>query len=263
MEYWINPNVLAFCGFWAVLALLAGLELLIPSSGRQPERDRRWPTNFAFGGINIGLLPLAPVSTVWAAQWAHDNGFGLLNIVEPGLWIAVIATGAVRSFGGYALHCAMHKLPLLWRIHRVHHFDTFVDVSTTLRSHPLEIGVMLSTMVPLSIVFGLSPGALAAYEIMEAIIVLFSHANVRLPETPDRLLRLFVVTPRMHHLHHSSHPPETDSNYGAMFSIWDRLFGTYVHAPAHGPDLHVGLEEVRDRRAWDLWWQIKSPVLRL
>jgi len=152
----------------------------------------------------------------------------------------------------------------LWRMNRVHHFDTHLDVSTGLRSHPLEFAGLLLTMVPLAILFGLDPWALAAYEIVESIANLLIHANLRLPEPLDRALRWLLVTPNMHCLHHSSHRPETDSNYSQVFSLWDRLFGTYSAAPRAGYDaMQIGLAEIRDERTADLWWQIKSPVLSI
>jgi sterol desaturase/sphingolipid hydroxylase (fatty acid hydroxylase superfamily) len=119
-------------------------------------------------------------------------------------------------------------------------------------------------LVAVTIVFGLTSGVLMIYEGVEAIIDFFSHANVRLPESLDRIVRWALVTPNMHSLHHSSHQPETDSNYGSVFTIWDRLFGTYRAEPAWGYEkLQIGLKEIRDDRAWNFWWQMKSPALPL
>jgi sterol desaturase/sphingolipid hydroxylase (fatty acid hydroxylase superfamily) len=261
---WFDADVFWFFAYWSLLALLAGLEALIPAFRQPPQWDKRWPTNLGLGIVNMMLAPLAPVSAVWGAQWAHSQGFGLLNVAGAPLWIAVIATFAIRSLASYSFHILMHKVPLLWRMHRVHHFDTHLDVSTGLRSHPLEFAGLLLTMVPLAILFGLDPWALAAYEIVESIANLLIHANLRLPEPLDRALRWLLVTPNMHCLHHSSHRPETDSNYSQVFSLWDRLFGTYSAAPRAGYDaMQIGLAEIRDERTADLWWQIKSPVLSI
>jgi|NitcycUWRROWE17A_1032939.scaffolds.fasta_scaffold00166_3 sterol desaturase/sphingolipid hydroxylase (fatty acid hydroxylase superfamily) len=261
---WFDADMLWFFAYWGLLALLAGLEALIPAFRQPPQWNKRWPTNLGLGIVNMMLAPLAPVSAVWGAQWAHSQGFGLLNVAGAPLWIAVIATFAIRSLASYSFHILMHKVPLLWRMHRVHHFDTHLDVSTGLRSHPLEFAGLLLTMVPLAILFGLDPWALAAYEIVESIANLLIHANLRLPEPLDRALRWLLVTPNMHCLHHSSHRPETDSNYSQVFSLWDRLFGTYSAAPRAGYDaMQIGLAEIRDERTADLWWQIKSPVLSI
>jgi sterol desaturase/sphingolipid hydroxylase (fatty acid hydroxylase superfamily) len=257
---WFDADMLWFFAYWGLLALLAGLEALIPAFRQPPQWNKRWPTNLGLGIVNMMLAPLAPVSAVWGAQWAHSQGFGLLNVAGAPLWIAVIATFAIRSLASYSFHILMHKVPLLWRMHRVHH----LDVSTGLRSHPLEFAGLLLTMVPLAILFGLDPWALAAYEIVESIANLLIHANLRLPEPLDRALRWLLVTPNMHCLHHSSHRPETDSNYSQVFSLWDRLFGTYSAAPRAGYDaMQIGLAEIRDERTADLWWQIKSPVLSI
>jgi len=119
-------------------------------------------------------------------------------------------------------------------------------------------------LVVMTIVFGLSASFLIIYETMNAAIDFFSHANVRLPESVDRIVRWVFVTPNMHSLHHSSHQPETDSNYGEVFTVWDRLFGTYQREPAWGyENLQIGLQEIRDDRAWNFWWQIRSPALCL
>jgi sterol desaturase/sphingolipid hydroxylase (fatty acid hydroxylase superfamily) len=260
---WLSESEnLWFIAFWGSLALLAGLEAAIPAFEQPPQREKRWPTNIAFGVINMLTTPLAPVSAVAAAQWAQGHGIGLLNALGASTWLIVPATIAIRSLAGYALHLSMHKIPLFWRMHRVHHSDLHLDVSTSLRSHPLESAANVVTMTGAAVLFGLDPWALAAYEIVESILNAFGHANLRLPEFIDRPLRLLFVTPNMHCLHHSSYQPETDSNYGQLFSVWDRLFGTYSAAPRAGyAAMQIGLEEIRDGRASDLWWQFKSPIL--
>jgi sterol desaturase/sphingolipid hydroxylase (fatty acid hydroxylase superfamily) len=247
--------------YWFVLATFAGLEFFAPQF-EEAHRDDRWPTNFGLGLINMALLPLAPVSALWASQWAQRNGIGLLNLLDGSWWLlAVIATIAIISFADYAIHLLSHKTPWLWRLHRVHHFDTTVDVSTGLRHHPLELLPALLIGVPVAIVFGLLPWALITYGTADAMFALFSHANIKLPTSLDRALRLILVTPRIHAVHHSAHKSETDSNYGNVFTIWDRLFGTYCDLRADCPEaMQFGLAELQDNRAADLWWQLKSPA---
>ena len=259
-----NTDTLGFLAYWAVLALFAGLEAFIPAFQQPPQREKRWATNLGLGIVNMLLAPLAPVSAVWGAQWAEQQGFGLLNVMGGPFWVAVIATFAIRDFAGYLFHVLMHNVVLFWRMHRVHHFDTHLDASTSLRSHPVEFGALLVTMVPLAIALGLDPWALAAYEIVLTFVNVYTHVNLRLPKRLDRALRWLLVTPNMHCLHHSSFQPETDSNYGQVFSLWDRLFGTYSAAPKAGYDaMQIGLAEIRDGRTSDLWWQIKSPALAI
>ena len=209
-------------------------------------------------------MPLVPVSIVWAAQWANLNNVGLLNQIAHPLWIGVAVTLVIRSLAGYLVHVLMHKVPLFWRLHRVHHLDTHLDVSTSLRSHPAEPVVNLVITLPVAVIFGMTPWVLIIYELVDAIVNAFSHANLRMPHGLDRRLRWVFVTPNMHCIHHSSYQPETDSNYGQVFAFWDRLFGTYRHAPARGYDeLQIGLAEIRDQRASDIWWQLKSPAINI
>jgi len=195
---WSDTEMLWPFAYWSLLALFGGLEVVLPAFRQVPQRIRRWPTNLGLGIVNMTLFPLVPVSAVWGAQWAESQGLGLLNVAGEPWWSAVIATFAIRSLAGYALHVVMHKIPAFWRLHRVHHLDTCLDVSTSFRSHLLEFGVAFLVMVPFAIAFGLRPWALIAYEIMEATVSLFSHANLRLPERLDRSLRWILITPNMH-----------------------------------------------------------------
>jgi sterol desaturase/sphingolipid hydroxylase (fatty acid hydroxylase superfamily) len=252
-----------FFAYWGILALLAGLEFFIPAFKQPARREQRWPTNLGMGVLSMLLAPLAPVSFFWGAQWAQSHGQGLLNQVGGPWWIAATATFVILSFVGYVTHLLTHKVPLFWRLHRVHHLDTHVDVTTTLRTHPVELALAFAILLPLTTAIGLTPWVLVVYEIVRSATDFLAHANLRLPEDLDRSLRWIFVTPNMHCLHHSAYRPETDSNYGQVFSVWDRLFGTYSSAPRCGYDaLELGLKEVRDARVDDLWWQIKSPALR-
>jgi sterol desaturase/sphingolipid hydroxylase (fatty acid hydroxylase superfamily) len=247
--------------YWLVLALFVGLEFFAPQF-QASQRGRRWPTNFGLGLINMALIPLVPISALWASVWAQHNGIGLLNLLGSSWWLlAAIITIAIQSFVSYATHLLFHKTPWLWRLHRVHHFDNVVDVSTGLRNHPVELLPSLLINVSVAVAFGLLPWALIAYGTADVLFALYTHANIRLPTSLDRRLRLVLVTPRIHAVHHSAHKPETDSNYGGVFTIWDRLFGTYCDLRADCPEtIQFGLAELQDDRTSDLWWQLKSPV---
>jgi sterol desaturase/sphingolipid hydroxylase (fatty acid hydroxylase superfamily) len=140
--------------------------------------------------------------------------------------MAIAATIALRSLAAYGLHVLAHKSSWLWRVHRVHHADTAVDLSTGFRHHPLELLYVATCYLALAVLLGLSPAALIAYEGAAVLLSLWTHANLRLPSAAERLLGTVLVTPALHHVHHSAHQPETDSNYGELFSVWDRLFGT-------------------------------------
>lgn len=257
-----DTQTLLLLGYVAIIALFAFVETRNPGFSADAARSRRWPTNFGIGVVNFSLVILAPVSAVIAAYWAATQGYGLLNAVAAPWWGVAATTILGRSFAGYAFHFLMHKVPVLWRVHRVHHFDTHLDVSTALRSHPFEVFLLVAVTAFVAIVLGMDPVVLAAYELVEASVHLATHANFRLPEKLDRALRLIVVTPNMHSLHHSAWHRETDSNYGTVFSIWDRIFGTYAAAPRDGYDaMQIGLKEVRDGRASDFVWQMRSPMI--
>ena len=247
--------------YWSVLTAFVGLEFFAPQFGKQ-KRAQRWPANIGLGLINMAVVPLAPISAFLAAEWANRNNIGVLNWLEAWWLFAAIATIAIQSFAAYATHRFFHSSSWLWRVHRVHHFDTAVDVSTGLRHHPLELVLTLLIDSLVAIIFGLLPLALMIYGIIELLFALFSHANIKLPGKMDQTLRVFFVTPRIHAIHHSAYQPETDSNYGTVLTIWDRLFGTYSDLRADCPELiQFGLMELQDGRADDLWWQLKSPAI--
>lgn len=257
-----DRQTLLLSGYVTIIAVFAFIEARRPAFSADPGRSKRWPTNFGIGLVNLTLGILAPVSAVIAAYWANRNGYGLFNNLSAPWWLVALVTVLGRSFAGYALHFLMHKIPFLWRVHRVHHSDTHLDVSTALRSHPVEVLLLVAMTASAAILLGMDPVVLAAYELVEASVHVATHANFRLPEKLDRLLRLLVVTPNMHSLHHSAWHRETDSNYGTVFSIWDRLFGTYSAAPRAGYEaMQIGLKEIRGDRASDFFWQMKSPMI--
>jgi len=250
--------------YWAILVLLAGFELLVPQL-LESKRDQRWPTNFGLGFIVMAFVPLSPVSALLVADWARNHHVGLLNMLDDSWWpLAALATFTIQSLVSYVTHFVEHKVPWLWRLHRVHHLDTAIDVSTGVRHHPVEFFVTLAFDIFAVIVFGLMPWALILYGTIDGIFSLLTHANIKYPQRVDHALRLILVTPRIHAIHHSSYQPETDSNYGGLFTVWDRVFGTYNDRRADRPHaIQYGLSEVQDDRAADFWWQLKSPVLNL
>ncbi len=263
---WLGAGAenIGFTLYCLCLVAFAAVEAWHPAFTEPRYRHQRWPTNAAMGLLNIGLLTIAPVTGVVVARWAEKNGVGLLNYWQSPLWLAVIVTVLARSLVGYVVHVLMHKVPLFWRIHRVHHSDTHLDITTSLRNHPIELVLMLAFIASAALAFGFNPWALIVFELLESMANATAHANLRLPEKLDRVLRFLFVTPNMHSLHHSSWQPETDSNYGQVFSFWDRLFGTYSSAPRNGYDaMKIGLKEIDFEHASDVVWQMKSPALTI
>lgn len=247
-----------FAGLFAVFAIA---ETLAPRKQRTQSRRSRWVTNWALTVANtltMRVMAFAlPLLAVGAAIDANTLGWGLFNLTDWPFAIEVILAVLVFDFAIWAQHLITHKVPLLWRLHRVHHADRDIDVTTAIRFHPLEIA--LSMLLKIGLVYILGPSALAIilFEIVLNGTAMFNHANMRLPLGIDRVVRLVLVTPDMHRVHHSVHRHEHDSNYGFSLSIWDRMFGTYIAQPADGHDaMKIGLvwqDDKPSRLGWSLW----------
>ena len=250
---------LQYAAFLGALVLLGLLETVITAKS-EPARRKRWPANFGLTAINVMVLGALPLGSLAAADLAAARGWGLLNQVALPAWLAVIAAFLLRSLTSYGIHVAMHKVPLLWRLHRIHHTDTAMDVSTAVRFHPLEFVVSIPVVLAATVAFGFPPVAVMLYSLVDAAMAVFSHANIRLPDRIDRGLRLLLMTPAIHRLHHSAAQAETDSNYGAILSCWDRLFGTYRARPeAELTELRLGLAEYSEDNARSLRWLLALP----
>lgn len=245
--------------FFSLLLVLAAAERLVPRRPGPMDRRTRWPANLTLTFVNFAALGVVPVSLVSAALWAQPRGWGLLNQVSLPLSVVVAVTLLVRGFISFFTHLLMHKVPLFWRIHRVHHLDTELDVTTTVRFHPLEFLVAIVPGVPIVLAFGLTPWVLMLYELFDVIVTLWTHSNLRLPAALDRTLRYVVVTPDLHRIHHSAWQTETDSNFGAVFPIWDLVFKTFRATPRDGhEDMRLGLDEVRGPDAQRILWLLGS-----
>jgi sterol desaturase/sphingolipid hydroxylase (fatty acid hydroxylase superfamily) len=239
--------------FLAVFAGMAAWEPLAPRRALQQRKLMRWSNNLALTVLNTVLLrAILPVAAIGVADFAAAHGRGLLNLVPvPYPW-AIVLSVLVLDLAIYLQHLVFHAVPLFWRLHRVHHADLDIDVTTGARFHPVEI--ILSMLIKFAVILALGPPALAVllFEILLNATSMFNHANVRLPAGIDRLLRLLVVTPDMHRVHHSVEPRETNSNFGFNLPWWDRLFGTYRAQPEAGHTaMTIGIEQFRSPR--ELW----------
>jgi sterol desaturase/sphingolipid hydroxylase (fatty acid hydroxylase superfamily) len=239
--------------FLGVLAIMALWELLAPRRRRDIPRVIRWSNNLALVVIDTIVLRLTfPILAVGLAIMAQERGWGLFNIVEAPVWFAVVASVIILDLVIYLQHVMFHAVPALWRLHRMHHADLDFDVTTGLRFHPIEI--VLSMGIKLAMVLVLGPPAVAVliFEVLLNATAMFNHSNVRLPLVVDRGLRLVMVTPDMHRVHHSILPEETNSNFGFNLPWWDKLLGTYKAQPAAGHDaMTIGIEQFRTPR--DQW----------
>jgi sterol desaturase/sphingolipid hydroxylase (fatty acid hydroxylase superfamily) len=239
--------------FLGVLGAMALWEVAAPRRRRDIPRLLRWSNNLALVVLDtLAVRLLFPVLAVGLALVTAERGWGLLHLWPVPGWFAFVASVLLLDLAIYLQHVAFHAVPTLWRLHRMHHADLETDVTTGLRFHPVEI--LLSMAIKLAVVALLGPPALAVltFEVLLNATAMFNHANARLTEDLDRRLRLVLVTPDMHRVHHSWRSEETDSNYGFNLPWWDRLFGTYRAQPADGHEaMTVGLEQFRTRR--DLW----------
>ncbi len=255
MTEWITANEAALrLGFFLGILLLLGIaEALLPRRQRLLTRLQRWTSNLGIVVINTVLLRLLfPAAAVGMALFAQSAGWGVFNTFEVPFWIAVLVSVLVLDFMIWLQHVMVHAVPALWRLHRVHHADLDFDVTTGLRFHPLEI--ILSMGIKFAVITVLGPPVLAVilFEILLNATSMFNHSNLRLPLGLDRVLRLFVVTPDMHRVHHSVADDETNSNFGFNLPWWDRLFGTYKAQPREGHEgMTIGIDTFRDPRQCD------------
>jgi len=254
-EVWVRLGA-----FGGVLALMTTLESLWPCRPRTCLRSQRWPANLAMVAVDSAVVrALFPTAAVGIAWWAQDQGLGLWPWLEVPGWFAIVASVILLDLAIYAQHIAFHYLPVLWRLHRMHHSDVDVDVTTAGRFHPVEILISMGIKAAVVIALGGPPVAVLIFEVLLNATSVFNHANLQLPRPLDRVLRWIVVTPDMHRIHHSVIPRETNSNFGFNLPWWDRLFHTYRKLPEKGYDgMTTGLEiyrEVEDQRLLSLLYQ--------
>ena len=250
--------------FVTALALLATGEALLPRRVRTFTRAWRWPTNLALVALNTLLLRAAlPVTAVGMAIVAERRHWGLLHTADGlGPLPAFVAGVVLLDLFIYLQHLMLHAVPLLWRLHRVHHADIDVDVTTGSRFHPGEI--LLSMLFKIAAISALGPPAAAVllFEVLLNVGSMFNHANLRLAPGLDRTLRLFVVTPDMHRVHHSAWAAETNTNFGFTFPWWDHLCGTYRAQPAAGHQaMTLGLTSFREPACSRLDKTLLQPLM--
>ncbi len=256
-----------FAGIFLAMALV---ELALPKRKLIVSKGRRWLTNLGISATASLLLRLmaglaVPVTAVAAAFYAQEQGLGLLNNVDWPAWLKVVVVLAALDLAIWTQHLASHKVPILWRLHKVHHADRDIDVSTAVRFHPIEIALSMVWKIAVVIPLGASPFAEFLFEVILNGCAMFNHANIDLPRMLDRILRLFVVTPDMHRVHHSVLRREHDSNYGFNLSLWDRLFRTYTAQPHGGHQgMRIGLtfyqSEAPARFGWSLWLPFRQAA---
>ena len=244
-------RISAFVGIFAIMAVW---ERLAPRRLWSATRSTRWGINLAMAGFNtVFTRVLLSSGAFGAALLAGEGQVGLFHQVEWPWWVELNLAVILLDLVVYLQHVLMHAVPILWRLHMVHHTDVDFDVTTGVRFHPLEIALSMFIKIGAVILLGASPGAVLAFEVLLNATSMFNHSNVRIPLQLDCLLRWFLVTPDMHRVHHSVIPRETNRNFGFNLPWWDRVLGTYLKDPSKGHEhMTIGLEQYRDpaRLTW-------------
>jgi sterol desaturase/sphingolipid hydroxylase (fatty acid hydroxylase superfamily) len=257
-----GSQLYAFVYFGGII-VVALLEAVMPRRAAGELLGVRWFGNFSLTIIGAVLVrALFPVVGVGWAVFCAERRLGLLNQVSWPGWVELGLTLVVIDFVYYIQHYLLHRIPVLWRLHRTHHSDLEYDFTTGVRFHPFESVYSTAALMGAILALGAPPVAVLASQLLAVAVALVEHANIRVPFSLDRVLRVVVVTPDMHRIHHSQDVREGESNFSNTFSWWDRLFGTYVDQPAAGHDgIVFGVAELSDRKHVTLPWMLVQPFL--
>lgn len=241
------------------LIVLYTLEIVIPFYAERKEKLVHDARNVTLGIINAALVSILFTSLALAVSVSSFAlEYGLFKVISLPWIVEIVLVLIAFDLWMYGWHVANHKIPFLWKFHRVHHSDTDMDASSALRFHPVEI--VLSSIARLGIIalLGLELWHIVMYEIVLLPVIAFHHSNVRFIEKYDRVYRLIFASPHMHRIHHSDIQVETDSNYTSIFSFWDRLFGTF-RLSKDPAKITLGLKEYREKKWHSLWGMVKTP----
>ncbi|WP_373490236.1 sterol desaturase family protein, partial [Parasphingorhabdus sp.] len=237
------------------------LETVFPRKKRSMARGHRWRTNIIIILVDSAALRLmGPIAAISVAVFAAQNGFGLFNWTSLPGWLEFGLALILLDLAVYVQHVMTHRISLLWALHKVHHADRDIDVTTAVRFHPAEIMLSMLYKCALVLLLGPTPFAVFIFALILNLCALFNHSNWRLPNSVDAILRQLLVTPDMHRVHHSTITKETNSNFGFSIALWDRLFGTYQAQPVAGHDgMVIGLPEYQSDHPAELWWSLALP----
>jgi sterol desaturase/sphingolipid hydroxylase (fatty acid hydroxylase superfamily) len=260
MKY--EPLIRLGC-FFGVLVAMALWETVAPRRRLSASKPIRWFSNLGLVFLNSILVRIVfALGAVGVAMEAQGQRWGLFNHVSLPNWLAVVLSFLALDFAIYLQHVLFHAVPALWRLHMVHHADPDFDVTTGLRFHTIEIGLSMGLKVAAILVIGPPPLAVLLFEVLLNATSMFNHSNITIPFGLDLFLRLLVVTPDMHRVHHSTIPHETNSNFGFNLPWWDYLLGTYRSQPAAGHEgMDIGLSQIDRGRAVWLHWMLALPIL--
>ena len=262
----MSDTILRLTFFLSILIILIMAEILLPKKKRIHNRKDRWITNGLITLINtasVNIVHIAiPLIAIVAAVDVSNGKMGLFNIINFPIWIEIILTVIILDFIIWGQHLLSHKIPFVWRFHRMHHTDRDLDVTTAVRFHPFEIIFSMFIKITSIYVLGASAIAVIIFEIMLNGMAMFNHANLRIPFRIENILRKFIVTPDLHRIHHSIYIDEHNKNFGFSLSIWDKIFKCYLDQPRDGhKDMKLGLKWQNDKPTklgWSLWIPFKK-----
>jgi len=261
MKFDIAIRVIAFL---SMFGLMASWEAIAPRRKTATLKVSRWIANLSVAVLNTMMIRIVMASgAVGVAMVTAENGWGILNLLHWPVWVEIVLAVLLLDLMIYLQHLGFHAVPVLWKIHMVHHADPDYDVTTAVRFHPVE--ALLSMVLKMAgvAIIGASPTAVLAFEVILNGMAMFNHANVRMPAFVDRILRWVVVTPDMHRIHHSIFLRETNRNFGFNLPWWDYVFGTYLAAPSRGHDsMTFGLKKFRSPACLKLLNILKLPFGR-
>lgn len=258
-------SIIRFGSFFGIFALLAIWEIASPKRKLLELRRFRWFSNIGLIVIaNILIRFIVPTAAVGIALHAEQDQLGILNHHADSLSYAAhfIIAFILMDLAIYFQHVIFHALPMFWRFHRVHHSDLDCDITTGVRFHPFEIIISILFKFLIIISIGAPVLAVVVFEIILNAASMFTHSNIKIPTTIERIIRWLIVTPDMHRTHHSIDESETNSNFGFFISVWDRLFGTYIDKPKRGHiEMEIGLQDFREAKWQNLRWLIYLPFV--
>jgi len=245
-----------------LITVFYSLEQLLDSSVTFNKKAKHLFHNFLFYAVFFLANILWATVLVFSIEWLNENKVGLFYLVQLPAWAKLILGIAVFDFVSYWFHRMAHKVPLIWRFHRVHHSDTRMDSTTYFRGHPIEVFLWfgLSNILAAGL-FGLDLIALGFYYLVATPFFIIEHSRLRFPEWLDKTAGLLFVTPNLHKVHHEQDQYYTDSNYSDIFILWDRLFGTYKHKPVE--EMKFGLAEFDEPKKQSFWYLIISPFINI
>ena len=249
--------------YFGLIVVVSLVECIIPRRRAGDTLRLRWAGNLGLAILDTFVVRIIfPILGIGIATLAAGRGWGLFNQINFPLWFELVVTIVILDLSFYTQHYVFHRVPILWRLHRTHHTDQDFDFTTGLRFHPAEAILTTAAGLVVIVVLGAAQVAVLLSQLITLSVSFIEHANLKLPTSVDRILRLFLITPDMHRIHHSELARESMSNFGSVLPVWDRLFRTYLAEPAAGHDgIRFGLPEFQGRKHLTIPWMLAQPFL--